>query len=158
VKSENVASYPALRDCMIRMGGVGLPEGEILATFSFTPSGSVGGRNFDPRVLEAIEDSVLKPDYAAFKAPALALYALPRSADDFMRPWYDGADPVLRANVQRRYELTVAIFGAVRRAYEQGVQNFRAVDLLGAKHFIFASNEAEVLAEIERFIAELPPR
>jgi hypothetical protein len=158
VKPESFASYAALRDYMIRMGGVGLPEGEILATFAFTPSGSVGGRNFDPRVLEAIEDSALKPDYAAFRVPALALYAIPRSADDLMRPWYDRSDPVLRANVQRQYELTVAAFGAVRRAYEQGVPNFRAVDLLGAKHFIFGSNEADVLAEIERFIAELPPR
>ena len=157
-RPENFTSYPALRDYMIHMGGVGLPEGEILATFSFTPSGSVAGRNFDPRVLEAIEDSVLKPDYAAFRVPALALYALPRSADDLMRPWYDRADPVLRANVQRQYELTVGAFGAMRRAYEEGVPNFRAVDLIGAKHFIFGSNEAEVLAEIERFIAELPPR
>jgi pimeloyl-ACP methyl ester carboxylesterase len=157
-KPESFTSYPALRDYMISMGGVGLPEGEILATFSFTPSGSVGGRAFEPRVLEAIEDSAVKPDYAAFKVPALALYAVPRSPDDLMRPWYDRSDSALRANVQHQYEFTVATFGDMRRKFEEGVPNARAVNILGAKHFIFGSNEAEVLAEIERFISELPPR
>lgn len=157
-KPKNFTSYAELRDYMIRVGGVALPEGEILATFSFTPSGSVGGRAFDPRVLEAIEDSVVKPDYAAFKVPALALYAVPRSADDFVRPWYDRSDPALRATVQRQYELTVGAFDYMKRAFEEGVPNARAVNVLGAQHFIFTSNEAEVLAEIERFIAELPPR
>jgi pimeloyl-ACP methyl ester carboxylesterase len=157
-KPESFSSYPALRDYMLRIGGVALPEGEILATFAFTPSGSVGGRTLEPRVLEAIEDAVTKPDYAAFKVPALALYAVPRSADDFMRPWYDRSDPLLRANVQRQYELTVGAFDYMKRAFEEGVPNARAVNLLGAKHYIFASNEADVLAEIERFVSELPPR
>lgn len=157
-KPENFASYPALRDYMISMGGIGLPEGEILATFAFTPSGSVGGRAFDARILEAIDDSAVKPDYAAFKVPALALYALPRSADDLMRPWYDRSDLELRANVQRVYDFTVAGLDHMQRRFEQEVPNGRAVNLLGAKHFIFGSNEAEVLAEIERFISELPPR
>jgi pimeloyl-ACP methyl ester carboxylesterase len=156
-RPEDFASYAALHDYMIRMGGVGLPEGEILATFAFTPSGSVGGRAFDARVLEAIEDSVVKPDYGAFRVPALALYAVPRSADDLMRPWYDRSDPAVRANVQRVYELTTGMFDFMKRNFEQHVPNGRAVDLLGAKHFIFGSNETEVLAEIERFVAELPP-
>lgn len=158
VRPEVFASYAGLRDYSIRMGGVAIPEGEILATYAFTPSGSVGGRTIDARVMEAIADSVLKPDYAAFKMPALALYAIPRSADDLMRPWYDRADTALRANVQREYELTVGAFDFMKRTFEQEIPNARAVNLLGAKHWIFTSNEADVLAEIERFIAELPPR
>ena len=157
-KPEELASYEALRNYMIRMGGVGLPEGEVLATFSFTPSGSVAGRTFDPRVLDEIETNALRPNYAAFRVPALALNAIPRDADDVMRPWYDRADPVLRANVQREYEITVAARAAMTSAFLAGIPHARAVDLLGAKHMIYASNEAEVLAEIDAFIASLPPR
>jgi hypothetical protein len=42
------------------------------------------------------------------------------------------------------------------RSFLQGVARARAVDLLGAKHFVFGSNEAEVLAEIDAFVAQLP--
>lgn len=152
---QELASYPALVGYMKRMGGVGLPEGEVLATVELTPAGSVGGRSFDGRILDAIEDGVLKPDYRAFRVPALAINAIPRDAQDSMRPWFDRADPVLRRNVQRFYEVTVAIREAQKRDFLEGVARSRAVDLLGAKHFVFGSNEADVLAEIDAFVAEL---
>ena len=141
-KPEELMSYAALRDYTIRMGGVGLPEGEVLATFAFTPAGSIAGRTFDSRVLDEIEANAQRPDYAAFRVPALALNAIPRHVDDVMRPWYDRTDPVLRANVQREYEFTVAARAAMKRSFLEGIPHARAVDLLGAKHMIYASNEA----------------
>jgi hypothetical protein len=105
--------------------------------------------------LDAIEDDVSKPDYRAFKVPALAINAVPRDVRDVMRPWFDAADPVLERNAQRFYEVTVAIREAQKREFLDGVAGSRAVDLLGAKHFVFASNEPEVLAEIDAFVAGL---
>jgi pimeloyl-ACP methyl ester carboxylesterase len=155
-KPEELASYESLRDYTVRMGGVGLPEGEVLATFAFTPSGSIAGRTFDPRILDEIEANAQRPDYAAFRVPALALNAIPRDTDDVMRPWYDRTDAALRANVQREYEFTVAARAAMKRGFLDGIPRARAVDLLGAKHMIYASNEADVLAEIDAFVASLP--
>ena len=155
-KPEELMSYVAMRDYALRMGGVGLPEGEVLATFAFTPSGSIAGRTFDPRVLDEIEANAQQPDYAAFRVPALALNAIPRDADDVMRPWYDRADAALRAKVQREYEFTVAARAAMKRSFLAGVPHGRAIDLLGAKHMLYTSNEAEVLAAIDAFVASLP--
>ncbi|HUL80677.1 MAG TPA: alpha/beta fold hydrolase, partial [Gammaproteobacteria bacterium] len=152
----DLASYQAILAYTRRLGGVGLPQGEILATFALTPSGSVGGRTFDPRILDAIEDGAPKPDYAAFTVPALAINAIPRGPEDLMKPWYDKADPAVARSVQREYEFTVAARAAMKRSFLQGVARSRAVDLLGAKHFVFVSNEAEVLAEIDAFVAQLP--
>ena len=61
----------------------------------------------------------------------------------------------MRKHLRRFYEVTVAIREAQKRDFLDGVARSRAVDLLGAKHFVFGSNEAEVLAEIDAFVAGL---
>jgi non-heme chloroperoxidase len=152
---DELASYAGLLRYVRRMNGAPIPEGEYLASFALTPAGSLGGRTMDPRVPEAIVAGVQLPNYAAITVPALAIYAIPGSADDLMRPWYDAADLVLRRNVQREYEITIAHRAAMKRGFEEGVADSRAVELLGANHWVFISNEADVLAELEAFVARL---
>lgn len=39
------------------------------------------------------------------RVPALAIYAVPKSPTDLMRPWYMADDPIVRKNVETLYEL-----------------------------------------------------
>lgn len=83
--------------------------------------------------------------YTTISAPALAIYALPRrlpagQVTDSARAAATAADSVrmLQAN-----------------AFEKGVPSARVVRLAGATHFLFLSNEADVLREIHAFIRSL---
>jgi hypothetical protein len=63
-----------------------------------------------------------------------------------------GNDAATREAAQAR-ELAVA--GAQVKAFETGVPSARVVTLPNADHFIFRSNEADVLREMNLFISTL---
>jgi non-heme chloroperoxidase len=73
--------------------------------------------------------------YTEIKAPALAIYAAPKT----------GA-PADGAALARE---------ACARAFEKGAPSSRIVRLPGATHYVFMSNEAEVLKEVRDFIRSL---
>jgi pimeloyl-ACP methyl ester carboxylesterase len=73
--------------------------------------------------------------YTDIKSPALAIYAAPK----------EGA-PADGAALRRE---------ACAKAFEKGVPSSRIVRLPGATHYVFISNEAEVLKEIRDFIGGL---
>ena len=62
-------------------------------------------------------------------------------------------DAAQRAAYEARDEITT---GAQAKAFEEGVPTARVVRLPHARHYIFRSNEADVLREINGFIAGLP--
>ena len=85
--------------------------------------------------------------YTSIPVPILAIYALPH---DFV---HVGGDPAVRAALAARD--TVAT-DAQAKAFEKGIPSARVVRLPYADHYVFRSNEAEVLREMNSFIATLP--
>ena len=73
--------------------------------------------------------------YTSIKSPALALYAAPK----------EGV-PTDGAALRRE---------ACARAFEKGAPSSRVVRIPGATHYVFGSNEADVLKEIRDFIGGL---
>jgi non-heme chloroperoxidase len=73
--------------------------------------------------------------YTNIKSPALALYATPK----------EGAPAEGAARTKE----------ACAKAFEKGAPSSRIVRLPGATHYLFISNEADVLKEIRDFIAAL---
>lgn len=86
--------------------------------------------------------------YTSIAAPVLAIYAVPHAAGP-------GApkDAKERAEAEARDE---AKTGAQAKAFETGVPSARVVRLPHANHYVFMSNEADVLREMNAFIATLP--
>ncbi len=113
-----------------------------------------------PVVLEPIGASLrAQPDrqkpYASVRAPALALYQL--STLETRYPWFDSNTPADTVEMAQRYldemvvpwqEESVARFG---REMPHAV-----VQRLEGHHFLFITNEAEVLTAIRAFLADLP--
>ena len=58
-----------------------------------------------------------------------------------------------RAAIEAR---DVAITGAQAKAFESGVPTARVVRLPNANHYVFRSNEADVLREMNAFLGSLP--
>jgi non-heme chloroperoxidase len=84
--------------------------------------------------------------YTDIRVPALAIYAIPH---DFGPAF---SNPVKRAAAEAR---DLASFGAQAKAFERGMANARVVRLPRASHFVFISNEADVLREMRGFLASL---
>ena len=88
---------------------------------------------------------------------AVAIYAVPASAADLMRPWYPSDDPAIRDKVQTLFRLARERFARHAKWFGVLAERGRVVELSGAHH-LFLSNPPEVLQEIETFAASLPRR
>jgi non-heme chloroperoxidase len=86
--------------------------------------------------------------YTSIPVPVLAMFAVPHDLGPV-----PGADPAARQALQARDEATA---GAQAAAFERGVPTARVVRLPHANHAVFASNEEDVLREMNAFIAALP--
>jgi pimeloyl-ACP methyl ester carboxylesterase len=100
-----------------------------------------------PPVVQAVLDGMQK--YTDIHVPALAVFALPH---DF-RPDFLKDDPPARGAIEAR---DVATTSAQAAAFEKGLPSARVVRLAHANHYVFRSNEADVLREIEAFVGKLP--
>jgi hypothetical protein len=104
------------------------------------------------------------------RVPALAIYAIPKSADDLMRrgssdrlPFPENfiartADnPASRERVEKLYLLTRERVRNHEKWFEAFAERGRAVELSG-NHDLITSNSREVLEQIEVFVSSLPER
>ena len=99
-----------------------------------------------PPVLREIMAGMQK--YTSIAAPALAIYAVPHDRG----PQPPGADPAAQAAQDARDEETT---GAQARAFEAGLPSAKVVRIPHANHFVFRSNEDDVIREMNAFLAGL---
>jgi len=87
--------------------------------------------------------------YSAIRVPALAIFATPHD----MGSWVDRApDP---SKVREALAHTESLVTLQAKAFEEGVPGARVVRLERAHHYVFLSNEPDVLRELHAFIAGL---
>ena len=86
--------------------------------------------------------------FTDIRAPALAIFAIPHASGPA-----GNNDPVARAAAEAR---DLVRTGAQVKAFENGVPSARVVRLPNANHYVFLSNEADVLREMNAFLGSLP--
>lgn len=97
-----------------------------------------------PPQMEAIRNNGSK--YTAIPVPILAIYAVPTDLSNIFK------DPAERAKA----EANDAVFrNAAADAFEAGLPSARVVRIPHATHDVFASNESQVLQEMDQFLASL---
>lgn len=140
----DLASFDAMRRYYVRLLGFTFPEGELHQKRSVTPDGRVG----PPRAAPG-GTSLLKAmtKFAQMTAPALFLVSSQSPG-----VWAEtSTDPKTK-------EQMAALNGFLERqaeAIREGLPGARVVKLTRANHYVFLSNEAEVLREIRAFVAGL---
>jgi pimeloyl-ACP methyl ester carboxylesterase len=88
--------------------------------------------------------------YTNIPVPVLAIYAVPHDL---------GPLPGVNATARAAFEgYDEAVTGAQATALENGVPSARVVRLPHANHYVFFSNEADVLREMNSFLGSLPPQ
>jgi hypothetical protein len=89
------------------------------------------------------------------RSPALAIYVVPKSPADLMRPWYHADNPVVQQNVAALYKLARERFRRHAEWFEAFAERGRVSEISGAHH-LFITHPREVLREIDDFVSLLP--
>jgi hypothetical protein len=87
--------------------------------------------------------------YASIPVPALVIFANPHSQG----AWVDAnTDPAVKAAIDAAL---TALTARQELAVKEAVPTAHVVELPNANHFVFLSNEADVLREVGGFVAGL---
>jgi pimeloyl-ACP methyl ester carboxylesterase len=145
---SDLASFTALQAWFTRVNGITLPEAELRQGWDATPDGRVGKRRNSP--MAQIMKGMKK--YTAIPVPALVIFAVPHDQG----PWIKNhPDATVREAAKARSEEEVVLVEKQAKAFENGVPGAHVVRLPGAHHYVFLSNEADVLREMRAFLAGL---
>jgi len=91
-----------------------------------------------------------KPNYAAIETPTLAIVAVPRDPAGLFEN-YQNCDQDTRAKMDRIFALDVERVRRQEKEFTDGVKGSRAIEIVGARHDVYRSNESEVIAAIVDF-------
>jgi len=137
----DLATFDALRQYYARVLGFTYPEAELRQQRSTTPEARVGPPRVSPggRVLTAG-----MKQYVQIPVPALVLVSSQSPGR-----WADSnTDPVISKQIAGMR----ALLERQAKSIEDGVPTARVVRLPGAHHYMFLSNEADVVREIRSFV------
>jgi pimeloyl-ACP methyl ester carboxylesterase len=145
-----LASFSALRQACLRGLGFTYPEGELRQQFTTTSDGRVGKERDFPG--EAVMLEGMKK-YADIPVPALVIFAIPHAQAKWVN---DSTDPKVREAAKAYSAAELVLTTKQAKAFEDGVPTARVVRLRDADHYVYLSNEADVLREMKSFLSSLP--
>jgi pimeloyl-ACP methyl ester carboxylesterase len=90
--------------------------------------------------------------YTDIPVPALVIFANPHT----LRAWVDNnTDPAVRQAAKAYSAVLAALTEKQENAFKNGVPTARVVTLAGADHYVYLSNQADVLRQMRAFLAGL---
>jgi pimeloyl-ACP methyl ester carboxylesterase len=139
----DLTSFQALQSYYTRVLGYTPPEAELRQCCT-DGQGPNGIRRTPTSVAQGIRTGGKK--YRDIRVPALAIYALPR---DF-GPFAGGISSPLAG-------IDSAATKSMANAFATGVPGSKVIALAGAHHYLFLTNEREVISAIREFVSGLVP-
>jgi non-heme chloroperoxidase len=142
----DLVSFQALNDWFTRTRGITFPEAEFREGAEPSPD----GKPTQPKTPASIPQAILAGEqkYTNIRVPTLVICALPQD----WGPYVDN-DPASRA-LDEAWDANFAVPQA--QAFESGTRSVHVVRLPHANHYVFLSNEPDVLREMRSFISTLP--
>jgi len=155
--AADLKSFPAYREWRLRTQGVLIPESEWRNDFVENPDGSVGSRKTPEYVFDAMATGDKKHDYSTIRSPVLAFvaYDTPDGPPQNQIRKYHVEDAAQRTIVEAVYGTYIGMARIRVDRINRASGGAHVVDLWGADHFVFLSNEVEVLREMRVFLARL---
>jgi pimeloyl-ACP methyl ester carboxylesterase len=148
---RDLASFSALQKWDAQVYGFRTPEAEFRQTWDSTADGRAGKARDFPGSQTFVTIMTSMKRYADIPVPALAIFAIPHVRES----WIDkSTDPAVREAGRAYFGAIDALTEKQARALEGGVPSARVIRLRGA-HYIFLSNERDVLREMRAFLAGL---
>jgi non-heme chloroperoxidase len=153
--TADTKTFDAYRAWKSRSGGVFYPEAELRNDYAENPDGSVGARLTPSFVPQAIMSGDHKHDYSQIRVPVLAFVGFPELPQDQIRD-HKITDPGERVIIEAVFGTYVGMTKNRIKRISSAARGARIVELWGASHFVFLSNESEVLQQMHAFLATLP--
>ena len=147
--ASDLASFGALERWDAQTFGFRTPEAEFRQTWDSTSDGRPAKPRDFPgsQVFMAIMTGGKR--YSDIWAPALVIFAIPHVPDEWAS---ESADPAVREAARSHFTALDVLAGKQAKTVKAGMPTARVIKLRGS-HYIFLSNEADVLREIRAFIA-----
>jgi pimeloyl-ACP methyl ester carboxylesterase len=140
----DLATFDALRQYYTRVLGFTFPEAELRQKRLVTAQGGVGAERTFPGS-QSLLLTITK--FVEIRTPALFLVSAQHPGR-----WADSsADPKVRQVVSGFH----AVLARQAKAIQEGIPSARVVQLPDANHYVFLSNEADVLREMRAFLGRL---
>jgi len=130
------------------------PNTEVCNTRFVSSNGHVGKRKTSDDIPAQFLKFLEPPEYTRVQAPAFAVYARPDAHRIF--PAYDDYSDESKARVDRLIEMT-------RPYQEDAIKQFKGevahaqVEVLNGGHYLFLTNEADVVWLTRRFLKQVTP-
>jgi hypothetical protein len=151
---SDLSSFSSLQKWDADFYGFRVPEAEFRQTWESTSAGQPAKPREFPGSQMFMAIMTGSNRYTAIPVPALAIFALPHVQES----WIDkSTDPAVREAARAYFTAIDALTETQARVFERGVPGARVVRLKGA-HYIFLSNESEVIRELSAFLAGLRQR
>jgi pimeloyl-ACP methyl ester carboxylesterase len=159
---EDRSSFAAYRPSWGCRLGFMFPESELRQMFSEEADGSVGPPMSPGWVSQAIDKgTIFRRDYSDIRVPVLALnrgFAPDATTDDLLKAFhYEPKTAADRAAIDRFMAAGAVVLGRWTDKLKRGAPNPRLVWYPNAGHYVYMTNEADVLREIHAFVAGLAP-
>jgi non-heme chloroperoxidase len=142
----DLTNFSTFRAWQSRNQGVEVPEAELRQILETAPDGHITNRHTQPAIPQAILAGEQK--FTDIRVPILAIYAIPHSFGTA----FDKLTEVQRSQIEADETATL---GAIANAFQSGLPSAHVVRLRG-NHYLFLSNERDVLREINSFTDSLP--
>jgi pimeloyl-ACP methyl ester carboxylesterase len=134
-----------------RSSGAGFPESEVRAMFRIGADGTVQEPDRDPETLRRMLDGIEPAPLTQIRAPTLAIYATPTSAEVMYPSWY-AFDDSARQQGRMVYAAVAAEHALQRARFKREVVGSRQIIITGARHYLFLTHAGEVANEILNFM------
>ena len=134
-----------------RVSGPGFPEAEVRALYEFAPTGEFVRSLSIDSVVDRLSRGTEHVDLRHIRAPVLALYAVPGSAEA-MFPYWESLDPAARARAKKSFEAVSRLHAGFRAQFRDQVARSRVVTIPGARHYIFLTDPGEATHAMLEFL------
>jgi non-heme chloroperoxidase len=142
----DLTSFSTVRSWRMRNQGVAVPEAELRQTLETAPDGKITRPHTQQSISQAIQSGEKK--FTDIRVPILAIYAIPHNFGNAFSKLTDKE----RSEIEVRETATL---GAIAKSFQSGVPSAHVV-WLRANHYVFLSNEQDVVRETNAFIDSLP--
>lgn len=148
---SDLRSFSALQKWDAQVYGFRLPESEFHQTWDSTSDGRVKNPRDFPgsQYLMTILTNTKK--YAKISVPALAIFAIPHVPETWMS---ESTDPGVRKAAEAYFTKVDLLAEKQAKAFADGVPGAHVIRQRGT-HYIFVSNESDVLREMRAFMGGL---
>lgn len=147
--TADLASFHALQMYYERVNGFRFPVGELRWRWESSPDGRVTKQRNYPGYATLLDGM---KQYASIPVRALIIFANPHD----LGTWVDqNNDPAVRKVADANSRASGTLVQAQIAAVTAGVPTAKVITLAGAHHYVFLSNQADVLREMHAFIAGL---